>query len=77
MSVRTLRASSTIARSAHMEIVDCVPDTIVSSAKKVSAPLPPVMKLDLVPPSIVLVLLVTAIASSPLPRWMNQLGRWW
>src|ERR1700733_13488794 len=45
-----------------------------SSTKNVSVPLPPVRKFDPVPPSSTLVPLVTAIASSPPPLTMNQLG---
>ena len=81
MSVRTRPASSPrISRRSPtwklLIVSQILAVALRSSAKKVSAPLPPVMKLDPVPPSSTLVPLVTAIASSPLPVWMNQLGRW-
>lgn len=45
-----------------------------SSTKNVSVPLPPLRKLEPVPPSNTFVPLLTAIASVPLPLWKNQLG---
>ena len=45
-----------------------------SSTKNVSVPLPPVRKFEPVPPSRTLMPLLAAIASFPLPLWMNQLG---